>query len=349
MGIVKMNVKVFENKDAGIEWDSFVRAHPCSTNYHQYGWRKIIEKSFGHNTYYLAAKNQNDEICGILPLVHLKSRLFGSFLVSLPFLNYGGLLCNEVDARKVLLEKTNSLLRDLKARYSELRHINSCIDGLDSKHHKVTMILCLEKDESAQWKALDAKVRNQVRKAEKCGLITITGHLDLLNGFYEVFCRNMRDLGTPVYSKDFFRNILSIFPETTRIISVTLDGKTVASSILTWYRDTLEVPWASSIRDYREMCPNNLLYWEAIRFAINNTSQRFDFGRSTPDEGTYRFKKQWGAKPSQLYWQYILEPGHIIPELNPNNPKYELAIKIWQRLPLAITNVLGPTIVKNIP
>lgn len=342
-----MNVEVFNNEAK--EWDTFVLSHPLSTNYHQYGWRKIVEKSFGHDTYYLAARNDRDEICGILPFVHMKSMLFGSFLVSLPFFNYGGLLCTDVVAEKALLEKAQKVLQCLNAEYFELRNIYQRLEGLASKEHKVTMILGLEKDEDSQWKAFDAKVRNQVRKAEKSRLSSVIGHLDLLDGFYDVFSRNMRDLGTPVYCKDFFKNILSLFPNTTRIISVKLNENTIASGILTWFRDTLEVPWASSIREYREMCPNNLLYWEAILFAIRNGSREFDFGRSTPDEGTYRFKKQWGAKPIQLCWQYILKRGHKIPELNPGNPKYERVIKIWQRLPLTITNVLGPLIVKNIP
>jgi FemAB-related protein (PEP-CTERM system-associated) len=173
--------------------------------------------------------------------------------------------------------------------------------------------------------------------------------MELLDGFYEVFCRNMRDLGTPVYGRSFFQNILETFPDATCIISVMLESKTVASGILTWFRDTLEVPWASSVADYREMCPNNLLYWEAIRYAIRNGARKFDFGRSTPGEGTFRFKKQWGANPAQLLWQYLLEQGKEVPELNPANPKYRLAIKIWQQLPLAVANVLGPRIVKNIP
>lgn len=342
-----MNVQLYS--EDGTSWNNFVASHPGSTNYHQYGWRKVIEESFGHRAYYLAARNGNDEICGILPLVHMKSRLFGSFLVSLPFFNYGGVLCNGENAAVALLNNARSILDEVHAEHVELRHMNNHQDGLATKEHKVTMILDLKKDEEAQWKALDAKVRNQVRKAEKSGLSAVAGHLELLDGFYEVFCRNMRDLGTPVYSKEFFRNILSTFPDSTRIISIMLDGKTVASGILTWFRDTLEVPWASSIRDYREMCPNNLLYWEAIRFAINIGSDKFDFGRSTPDEGTYRFKKQWGALPYPLYWQYLLRDGNQLPELNTKNAKYEMAIKVWQRLPLAITNLLGPSIVKNIP
>jgi len=344
-----MDMTVQHYNEDGTAWDAFVASHRHSTNYHLYGWRNVIEKSFGHMVYYLVARNSNNEICGVLPLVHMKSMLFGSFLVSLPFFNYGGLLCSEDNAGATLLNMARCMLRDVRADHAELRHLHICEEELATKQHKVSMILDLEKDEETQWKALDAKVRNQVRKAEKCGLQTITGHMELLDGFYAVFCRNMRDLGTPVYSRGFFRNILETFPDTSRIISVMLEGKTVASGLLTWFRDSLEVPWASSIIDYREKCPNNLLYWEAIRFAIRKGARKFDFGRSTPGEGTYRFKKQWGAKPVQLYWQYLLEKGKHVPELNPGNPKYRLAIKVWQQLPVTVTKVLGPRIVKSIP
>jgi|WetSurMetagenome_2_1015567.scaffolds.fasta_scaffold132645_2 serine/alanine adding enzyme len=345
----EMEIKVQSYNGDGSAWDAYVASHPDSSNYHRYGWRGVIEKCFGHQTYYLTAKNGDGDICGILPLTYMKSALFGKFLVSLPFFNYGGMLGSCDEATQQLINESHRILKETQGDYVELRHREITARGLETREHKVTMILDLEKDEDAAWKRLDAKVRNQVRKAEKCGLRVVTGHLELLEGFYEVFCRNMRDLGTPVYCKDFFRNILSAFPESTCIISITLEGRTIASGILTWYRDTLEVPWASSIRDYREMCPNNLLYWEAIRFAIRNGSGRFDFGRSTPREGTYRFKKQWGALPYQLYWQYLLKDGGKMPELNIKNPKYELAIKVWQRLPLAVTNLLGPHIVKNIP
>ncbi|MEA5115736.1 MAG: FemAB family XrtA/PEP-CTERM system-associated protein [Geobacteraceae bacterium] len=344
-----MEITIEDYEGGGLDWDAYVNACPQATNYHQYGWRNVIEKSFGHKSHYLAARGEHNEIRGLLPAIHIKSRIFGSYLISLPFFNYGGILSNDPDTARHLLSASGSILRQLKAEYAEFRHLSQMDADLACKQHKVTMILHLENDEEAQWKALDAKVRNQVRKADKSGLCAITGHLDLLDGFYEVFCRNMRDLGTPVYGKNFFRNILETFPDTTRIISVMLEGKTVASGILTWFKDTLEVPWASSISDYRDKCPNNLLYWEAIRFAIGNGSTKFDFGRSTPGEGTFRFKKQWGAEPVQLYWQYLLGDGEKMPELNTKNPKYEMAIKIWKKLPVPLTKILGPRIVKNIP
>ena len=342
-------MKIELYNETGASWDDFVVSHPNATSYHMYGWKKVIEKSFGHRAIYMFARNGNGEIRGILPIVHMKSAIFGNFLVSLPFFNYGGILCDDDETAKSLLDAAGEKMKEINAEHVEFRHLGSSLSGLPAKEHKVTMILELENDEEAQWKALDAKVRNQVRKAEKSGLKAVSGHLDLLDGFYEVFCRNMRDLGTPVYGKDFFCNILETFPDTTRIISVMLGERTVASGFLTWFKDTLEVPWASSISDYREMCPNNLLYWEAIKFAIGKGSRKFDFGRSTPGEGTFRFKKQWGAKPVQLYWQYLLRDGEQLPELNPKNPKFEMAIKVWKKLPLAVANFLGPHIVKNIP
>ncbi len=333
----------------GNSWDRYVDSHHDGTNYHQHGWRKVVENSFGHRTMYLAATNSQGEICGVLPLVRIKSKLFGSFLVSLPFFNYGGLLTSDDSAATTLLNASLKLLSGTGADHIEFRHLKMCDGIAATKQHKVTMILDLKMNENEQWNGLDAKVRNQIRKAEKSGLRTVIGREELLDGFYEVFCRNMRDLGTPVYGRIFFRNVLDEFPDTTRILSVMLGGKIIASALMSWYKDTLEVPWASSNRDFRQLCPNNLLYWEAIRFAIGNGSGKFDFGRSTPGEGTYNFKKQWSARPVQLYWQYQLRDGVALPEVNTKNPKYRLAIQVWRRLPLMITNILGPHIVRCIP
>lgn len=336
------------NED-GSRWDAFVNAHTDSTNYHQYGWRRVVEKSFGHRTMYLVAVDSHNSICGVLPYVQMKSRMFGSFLVSLPFFNYGGMLVSEDSAAESLLSASRKMLFETGVDHIELRHLKRFDNIASTKQHKVTMLLDLKQNETEEWNALDGKVRNQVRKAQRSGLKVVIGQAELLDGFYEVFCRNMRDLGTPVYSRDFFSNMLAQFPDTSRIMSVVNGGKTIASALMTWYKDTLEVPWASSNRDFRELCPNNILYWEAIRFAIGIGARTFDFGRSTPGEGTYNFKKQWGAIPVPLYWQYFLHNGAVLPEVNPKNPKYRLAIQAWQRLPLALSNFLGPHIVRCIP
>ena len=159
----------------------------------------------------------------------------------------------------------------------------------------------------------------------------------------------MRDLGTPVYGKRLFASVLATFPDSSRIIAVYQDGNVVAAGLASWYKKTLEVPWASSNKDYKKLCPNNLLYWEAISYAIQHGFRIFDFGRSTPGEGTFKFKEQWGAEPHPLHWQYALKSGAPLPELSPHNPKYDLAIRCWRRLPLWMTRLLGPSIVRNIP
>ena len=92
-----------------------------------------------------------------------------------------------------------------------------------------------------------------------------------------------------------------------------------------------------------------LLYWTVFKFACDRSFKTFDFGRSTPDEGTYRFKEQWGAKPVPLYWYYWIGKGGELPELNPKNPKYRVAIAMWKKLPVSVTKVVGPSIVRNLP
>lgn len=330
-------------------WDDYVINNQKSSNYHRYAWRDVVENSFQHPCYYLAAQNSNGRILGVLPLVFVKSRLFGRFLVSQPFFNYGGLLCENQEIGNALLAEADKLRKELGAEHVELRHTNPWAAGLPTKQHKVCMILELAKDIETQWQGFNAKLRNQVRKAEKSGLSTATGGRELLSDFYTVFVRNMRDLGTPVYEQKFFDELLAVFPGDSRIIAVFHEGKPVAAGLILRFRDTLEIPWASSNRDYNHLCPNNLLYWTALQHALKIGCTRFDFGRSTPGEGTYRFKEQWGARALQLNWQYLLESGVALPELNNKNPKYEMAIRIWRRLPLTLTRILGPHIVKSIP
>lgn len=330
-------------------WDAYVESRPVASNYHRYGWRTVIENSFGHQCHYLAAKDNEGGIVGVLPLTHMKSTLFGNFLVSLPFFNYGGLLCDTQEVGDALLAEAGVLREELGAEHVELRHVEPWTGDLPAKKHKVCMALELPVDADNLWRSFNAKLRNQIRKAEKSGLTAVVGRKELLPDFYSVFVRNMRDLGTPVYAQQFFAQVLSVFHEDSRIIAIYLEGKPLASGLIVRSRETLEIPWASSIRDYNPLCPNNLLYWTALHYALEIGCTRFDFGRSTPGEGTFKFKEQWGAKPVQLNWQYILQERASLPELNNKNPKFEMAIRLWQKLPLPVTKALGPHIVKNIP
>jgi FemAB-related protein (PEP-CTERM system-associated) len=222
-------------------------------------------------------------------------------------------------------------------------------EQLPVQTHKVAMVLSLQPTAEAQWDALDRKLRNQVRKAEKSGLTTRVGGAELLPAFYDVLARNMRDLGSPVHSKNFFKAILETFPDRSRLFCVSLGSTPIAASFVLWHDDRLEVPWASALRSYNPLCPNVLLYWEMLKFGIERRFARFDFGRSTPLEGTYQFKKQWGAEPQQLYWEYWLAPGRSLPDRSPKNPKFGKAIAVWRRLPVMVTRAIGPSIVRNIP
>lgn len=331
----------------GAQWDSFVAAQPQATGYHLWGWRDVFIRVFGHEAMYLTAL-RGDEVVGVLPLVSFRSLLFGRFLVSLPFVNYGGVVADDQVAAETLVSRAGSLAREMSASHVELRHTARRFEALMPKAHKVAMLLALPDSTDAMWTALDRKVRNQVRKAEKSGLVAEVSGADALDVFYEVFAHNMRDLGTPVYPKQFFAAVLGGFPERTRLIVVRHQRQPVAAA-LTWaWRDTVEVPWASSLRSYNAAAPNNLLYWTVIQEAISSGARRLDFGRSTPNEGTFHFKRQWGAEPLPLCWEYDIVSGQL-PDQSPKNPKFQMAIHLWQRLPLPVANLLGPMIVRSIP
>ncbi len=334
--------------DNSVAWNAYVAAHPQATQYHRYEWPALIAEIFGHRAVPLAAFSEG-RVVGVLPLVLMDSWLFGRFIVSLPFVNYGGVLGDSEEIEHALWSQAVCCAGEHRAAYLEARHLRPRSFVTQRKQHKVTMILEISPTIEAQWKAFDPKLRNQIRKAERSGLSVRVGAVADLPDFYEVFARNMRDLGTPVYSRRFFEEVFRVFPETTRIFSV-LSGRTViAAGLAMAYRDTLEVPWAASLREYRLVCPNNLLYWELIQHAIKEGFRRFDFGRSTPGEGTYKFKEQWGGRPVPLAWEYWLPDSKPLPDLSPKNAKYQAAVQVWRRLPLKLTKWLGPAIVRGIP
>ena len=340
-------VTVREGRNA-TEGDAYVAAHPNGTSYHRGGWLEVFRAAFGHATRYLIA-DIDGRIAGVLPLVFFQSRLFGRFAVSMPFVNYGGVLADDPGIERALLDRAIKDVLEAGCTHLELRHVRQQFANLVSKRHKVAMELPLFGTVDEQWQALDRKVRNQVRKGEKSDLDVSVGGVELLPQFYSVFTRNMRDLGTPVYGQSFFRHVFATFPDESRVFVVQHKGQPIAASIVHWYRGTIEVPWASSLREFNPLCANVLLYWQMVRFAVERGFTTFDFGRSTPGENTYRFKKQWGAEPRELVWEYWMSEGRAMPELNPKNPKFALAIGMWQRLPLPVTNRLGPLVVRNIP
>ena len=329
-------------------WDEYVLRHPASRGPHLGGWKNVIEKTFGHKCYYFAAREGN-AWRGVLPLTHMKSRIFGSFLISVPYLNYGGILAEDEAARTALFEHACALGKKLNVRHLELRHLTPQLPDVPTKQHKVAMVLALPDNAEALLNGFKAKLRSQIRKPQKEGLVARVGQHDELNNFYNVFAENMRDLGTPVYAQKFFTHILAEFPQQAHLCTVYREQEAAASGLVFGFRDTLEIPWASALRKYNALAPNMLLYWSVLEFAVKSGYRYFDFGRCSPNEGTYKFKEQWGAQPSPLYWQYWLANGHALPDISPHNPKYQRAIELWQKMPLGLTRLLGPPIVKNIP
>ncbi|MEO8443854.1 MAG: FemAB family XrtA/PEP-CTERM system-associated protein [Gammaproteobacteria bacterium] len=333
---------------AAAAWDAFAHSAPGATLYHQTAWQRIFALEFGWDTHYLEARGQ-EGLEGILPLVRLRSRLFGDFLVSLPYVNYGGVVAQTEAADRLLTEAAVDLAGSLGVSHMELRELRPRAATWPARTDKVGMQATLAGTEEAHWSTLPSKLRSQIRRPQKAGATTRIGGAELLPAFYAVFARNMRDLGTPVYARSFFTTVARELPEFVDVVIVELAGKPVAAGFLIHFAGRTEIPWASSLRSVNRLGVNMLLYWACLQRAIERGSTVFDFGRSTVDSGTYQFKRQWGAEPVPHYWHYWLRGGGELPRLNPSNPKFALAIAAWQRLPLWLANGLGPHIVRNLP
>lgn len=330
------------------ESDAYVQRHPRATGYHLFAWTELLGRVFGHPTKYLVA-HADGGVAGVLPLVFFRSRLFGSFGVSLPFVNYGGLVADGLEVERALLERAIDEVRAAGGRHLELRHTSQRFAHLTPKRHKVAMVLPLPETADHAWERLDRKVRNQVRKGDKSALTAAFGGAELAGEFYEVFAQNMRDLGTPVYTRRLFEEVLRTFPQTSRAFVVRHQGRPVAGSVVVWHKGAAEVPWASALRSANPLSANVFLYWQMLKFCTEQGLRTFDFGRSTPNEGTFHFKKQWGAEPRELVWEYWTAPGTQVPDMSPKNPKFDLAVRAWQRLPVSVASSLGPHIVRHIP
>lgn len=332
----------------GASWDRYVDQHPEATGYHRWRWRRVFERALGHRCHYLVATS-GVRVVGVLPQVEVASWLFGRAMSSLPYVNYGGVLADSPAVAAALVDRAGARAAARGLSYVVLRHRRQCLPSLPVRTHKVTMVLPLDRDHTAMWNALDRKVRNQVRKAEKSGLTAVRGGHELLDEFYGVFTRNMRDLGTPVYGRALFAEILECEPDAAQLHVVRLGGRAIAGALSYGYGDTMEIPSASSLKEHRTLCPNHLMYWTMIRQAIDERRARFDFGRSTPGDGTFLFKEQWGASSEPLYWEYKLIGNTMLPAEDRQSAKYQAPIEAWKRLPLTIATTLGARLSRGVP
>ncbi len=331
------------------QWDEYVKSHPEGSIYHLTAWQSVISRQFGHNSCYLYSLDDNKKINAVLPVVQLKSRLFGNYMVSVPYFNYGGALADASQLATGLMVEAGNIAQKNNASHIEFRDMQTYEGNWGIREDKVVMLLDLPSESEILWKDIGTKVRAQIKRPQREPVRVKHGGLDLLDDYYQVFAQNMRDLGTPVYARSFFKSILETFPDNAHIICVYHNNKPAAAGFLLGYKNRMEIPWASALREFNRISVNMLLYWEVLKYSIEQGYTQFDFGRSTMNAGTYRFKKQWGAKPRQCYWHYWLADGEAVPKLNPDNPKYKLVISIWQKLPVWLTKIIGPSIVKNLP
>jgi FemAB-related protein (PEP-CTERM system-associated) len=358
------NIKYADDSDQAT-WDRYVQKYCNASLFHMFGWRNVFHETYGHSTYYLMVTGGvgGTHVHGVLPLVHFKHAIFGNRLVSLPFVDGGGILAASREAEEILLTEAVRLGREVGATTIELRQEhaltskgdatafedNSSLASLRTaaRTDKVRMLLELPVSSETLLASFKSKLRSQINRSLKEGFDSRVGGLELVDDFYKVFLVNMRDLGSPVHSRELMRKVLGEFPERSRIIVIYRFEEPVASALVVGSGATMHNPWASSLRKYAPLGPNMLLYLRVLEHACDSGYRVFDFGRSTVGEGTYKFKQQWGAEPAPLYWHHILLDGKAR-EAGSTTERFRKASHYWSKLPVLVTRIIGPSIRKHI-
>jgi len=344
-----MRVREFSAEDAGA-WENFTRGCPSATLFHRLAWREIISSVFGHRSVYLLAEDTAG-LCGILPLVILRTRFFGRMAVSLPFLNYGGVVATNDEAAAALLAAAERVGRETDCAYVEYRHRYSppAAQSLPLNDFKVTTRLDLSAGAQALWtERLHQNVRNKIRKAEKQDVQVVGGNSGV-DDFYRVFASNQRDHGTPVLPKKWFKQIAAAFGQDARFYLARHAGRTIGAKLVLDFKDTCYFIWSASLREANHLAPVPAMNWLAIQEAAARGVRFIDLGRSTKGSGSQNFKKYWGGEIEPLYWHYHLLTRDSVPGLNAVNPKFARAIGLWRKLPVAVTRWIGPWLARDLP
>ena len=339
--------------DAGeAAWDAFVAAHPDGTFFHRAGWRRVIAQAFGHRTHYLTTE-RDGAITGVLPLVNVRSLLFGNTLISVPFCVYGGPLAADRDSFTALVDAAGALIGPSGASALEFRPLAEPPPGwLDDSAWTVrddlyvTFRKPIAADDETNLKSIPRKQRAVVRKGIEGGLTATVGRD--IETLHRVYAESVRNLGTPVFPKRYFSAVADIFAGQCDIVVVLDAGQPVSAVMNFYFADTVLPYYGGGTAAARRSGANDFLYWEVIRRAAERGLKTFDFGRSKAGTGAFHFKKNWGFEPEWLEYEYLLPEGRTLPEKNPNNPKYKLAIEAWKKLPLPIANALGPFFISGL-
>lgn len=331
------------------EWDAFVAAHGAGTHAHRYGWKRVVEEVYGHPCPFLCARDGAGRLAGVLPLADVRTRAFGRFLFSMPYLSYGGPL-GDAGSSRALVRRAAEMARArgaaLELHGASPRAPAPAHEGLRRVDEKVTCVLELPPGGGeALQRGFPSKLRSQLRRAPKDGA-TVRWGAGELEGFFAVFARAMRDLGTPTHPPAFFAAVARALGDDAWVGCVRLDGRPVAAGLALRHGGWVEVAWAGALREASASAPNMLLYGELLRRAADEGAAVFDFGRCTPGSGTHRFKRQWGARDLPLVWH---RAGGAADVPSPERGGYALARRLWRRLPLSLANRLGPALRGGIP
>jgi FemAB-related protein (PEP-CTERM system-associated) len=354
------------NKD---EWDRFVLAHNAATPYHLFAWGEAVQNAYGFAMHYwLARDSQSNRIVAVLPAVKIRSLKGKSSLCSLPYCDLGGILAFDEADYAAMLEYTTDIYgqslngksqhKQTSALALELRnHENELLDVSEAPAGaKVRMLLPLPENADALMAQFKSKLRSQIRKAEKNGLsykIVTPQQSDIgqaTDEFYDIIAQNMHLLGSPVHSKAWYDEIVKAYNSNLYFALVYSDDVAVGAALIISTQNKAVVPWASTRAEYNRLAPNMLLYWALLSEAANRGIQEFDFGRSTVGEGTYNFKKQWGAVPQKLMWQQY-QNGKIqntSASSGSTSKARNLVENVWRRLPLSVSTALGSRLRKFI-
>ncbi|HEY5756951.1 MAG TPA: FemAB family XrtA/PEP-CTERM system-associated protein [Steroidobacter sp.] len=330
------------------EWNTFLEQQPQGSFYHLHEWSEINQRALSNPSFNLIAR-AGSEIRGVLPLTLVASPLFGRVLCSMPFVNYGGPVCVDAAATDALVCAARDRANELKADYLELRCASAIETDMSVSTRKISMHIELAPDPDTLWNKFASKHRTNIRRAQKNNLEVRSGGAELLDVFYSVMEQSWRQLGTPFYARSYFETILKALPKHTSIFVCSQGTTPVAVAFNGYFNGMVEGLWAGGTELSRPLQANYVLYWEMMRDACVRGCTRYHLGRSTADSGAEDFKKKWNATASQLYWYFHRPSGGEMPQLNVDNPKYKLAIQVWQKLPLWVTRLIGPPLARSIP